>query len=60
MTKNADAYNEYLHVLRVLMLSFLKGSAPMIAIEMDGAHSRPCPAQLRRDGKALQGPRCRR
>ena len=34
MTKTADAHNEYLHVLRVLMLSFLKGSAPMIAIEM--------------------------
>ena len=24
----------FLHVLRVLLLSFLKGSAPMIAIEM--------------------------
>lgn len=34
MTKTADSHNEYLHVLRVLMLSFLKGSAPMIAIEM--------------------------
>jgi chemotaxis protein MotA len=34
MTKTADAHNEYLHVLRVLMLSFLKGSAPMIAIEI--------------------------
>jgi chemotaxis protein MotA len=34
MTKNADAHNEYLHVMRVLMLSFLKGNAPIIAIEM--------------------------
>ncbi len=34
MRKTADEHNEYLHVLRVLMLSFLKGSAPMIAIEM--------------------------
>ena len=34
MRKTADEENEYLHVLRVLMLSFLKGSAPMIAIEM--------------------------
>ena len=34
MSKTADAHNEYLHVLRVLMLSFLKGSAPMIAIEI--------------------------
>jgi chemotaxis protein MotA len=45
MGKTADEYNEYLHVLRVLMLSFLKGSAPMIAIEMGRraipAHVRP-------------------
>jgi len=45
MAKTADAHNEYLHVLRVLILSFLKGSAPMIAIEMGRraipAHVRP-------------------
>jgi chemotaxis protein MotA len=45
MAKNADAQNEYLHVLRVLILSFLKGSAPMIAIEIGRraipAHVRP-------------------
>ena len=45
MAKTADAQDEYLHVLRVLMLSFLKGSAPMIAIEMGRraipAHVRP-------------------
>ncbi len=45
MTKTADEHNEYLHVLRVLMLSFLKGAAPMIAIEMGRraipAHTRP-------------------
>jgi len=34
MAKAADDQNEYLHVLRVLLLAFLKGSAPMIAIEM--------------------------
>ena len=34
MRKTADEHNEYLHVLRVLLLSFLKGAAPMIAIEM--------------------------
>jgi chemotaxis protein MotA len=34
MRKVADEHNEYLHVLRVLMLAFLKGAAPMIAIEM--------------------------
>jgi chemotaxis protein MotA len=45
MAKTADAHNEYLHVLRVLILSFLKGSAPMIAIEIGRraipAHVRP-------------------
>ena len=34
MRKIADEHNDYLHVLRVLLLAFLKGSAPMIAIEM--------------------------
>jgi chemotaxis protein MotA len=41
----AAEHNEYLHVLRVLLLAFLKGSAPMIAIEMGRraipAHARP-------------------
>ncbi|HMD77807.1 MAG TPA: flagellar motor stator protein MotA, partial [Terracidiphilus sp.] len=45
MGKTAEAQDEYLHVLRVLILSFLKGSAPMIAIEMGRraipAHVRP-------------------
>jgi chemotaxis protein MotA len=45
MSKNADEHNSYLHVLRVLLLAFLKGSAPMIAIEMGRraipAHVRP-------------------
>lgn len=45
MRKAVDDQNEYLHVLRVLLLSFLKGSAPMIAIEMGRraipAHVRP-------------------
>jgi chemotaxis protein MotA len=45
MSKTADDHNDYLHVLRVLMLSFLKGAAPMIAIEMGRraipAHVRP-------------------
>jgi chemotaxis protein MotA len=34
MRKTADEHNDYLHVLRVLMLAFLKGAAPMIAIEL--------------------------
>jgi len=45
MAKSADEHNEYLHVLRVLLLSFLKGSAPIIAIEIGRraipAHVRP-------------------
>jgi len=45
MRKAADEHNQYLHVLRVLMLAFLKGAAPMIAIEMGRraipGHSRP-------------------
>jgi chemotaxis protein MotA len=45
MSKTADEHNCYLHVLRVLLLSFLKGSAPMIAVEMARravpAHVRP-------------------
>ena len=44
MRKTADEHNEYLHVLRVLLLSFLKGSAPMIAIEMG---RRAIPAYVR-------------
>jgi len=44
MTKGAEAHNEYLHVLRVLLLAFLKGNAPMIALEMA---SRAIPAHLR-------------
>jgi chemotaxis protein MotA len=44
MAKSADEHNEYLHVLRVLLLSFLKGSAPMIAIEVG---RRAIPAHLR-------------
>jgi chemotaxis protein MotA len=45
MTKSAEEHNSYLHVMRVLMLSFLKGAAPMLAIEVGRraipAHVRP-------------------
>jgi chemotaxis protein MotA len=34
MRKLADEHNEYVHVLRVLLVAFLKGSAPIIAVEM--------------------------
>ncbi|MGA2536899.1 MAG: flagellar motor stator protein MotA [Terracidiphilus sp.] len=51
MTKTADEHNEYLHVLRVLMLAFLKGSAPMIAIEMG---RRAIPAHVRPDFNEME------
>jgi chemotaxis protein MotA len=45
MAKGADEHNEYLQVLRVLILSFLKGNPPLIAVEMARraipAHVRP-------------------
>jgi chemotaxis protein MotA len=44
MAKLADEHNDYLHVLRVLLLAFLKGSAPMIAIELG---RRAIPARVR-------------
>jgi len=44
MAKTTDEHNGYLHVLRVLLLSFLKGSPPMIAIEMG---RRAIPARVR-------------
>lgn len=44
MTKNAEEHNDYLHVFRVLLLAFLKGSAPIIAVEMG---RRAIPARVR-------------
>lgn len=44
MAKLADEHNDYLHVMRVLLLAFLKGSAPMIAIELG---RRAIPARVR-------------
>jgi chemotaxis protein MotA len=45
MSKEADAQNSYLHVLRVVMLAFLKGLAPMLAVEIGRRaipeHARP-------------------
>jgi chemotaxis protein MotA len=45
MTKEADAQNSYLHVIRVIILAFLKGLAPMLAVEMGRRaipeHARP-------------------
>jgi chemotaxis protein MotA len=44
MNKIADAENEYLGVLRVLLVAFIKGSAPILAVEMG---RRAIPAHLR-------------
>jgi chemotaxis protein MotA len=59
MTKTADENNEYLHVLRVLLLSFLKGSAPMIAIELGRraipAHVRPSFDEMEKNCKGGAG-----
>ena len=60
MAKSADAHNEYLHVLRVLLLGFLKGSAPMIAIEMGRraipAHIRPSFDEMEKNCKGAAAP----
>jgi chemotaxis protein MotA len=59
MGKSADEHNGYLHVLRVLLLSFLKGSAPMIAIEMGRraipAHVRPTFDEMEKHCKGQGG-----
>jgi chemotaxis protein MotA len=56
MAKTADAQDQYLHVLRVLILSFLKGSAPMIAIEMGRraipSHVRPSFDEMEKNCKS--------
>src|SRR5208282_1725007 len=59
MAKATDEHNAYLHVLRVLILSFLKGSAPMIAIEMARraipAHVRPTFDEMEKSCKSGGG-----
>ena len=58
MRKTADEHNEYLHVLRVLLLSFLKGAAPMIAIEMARraipAYARPSFDEMEKTCKGIK------
>ncbi len=60
MRKTADDANEYLHVLRVLLLSFLKGAAPMIAIELARraipAHARPSFDEMEKTCKSKSEP----
>src|SRR6516225_7767843 len=59
MAKAAEEHNGYLHVLRVLLLSFLKGSAPMIAIEMGRraipSHVRPTFDEMEKRCKSQAG-----
>ena len=60
MRKIAEEENEYLHVLRGLLLSFLKGGAPMIAIEMARraipAYVRPTFDEMEKDCKNHAAP----
>ncbi|HWT66707.1 MAG TPA: flagellar motor stator protein MotA [Terracidiphilus sp.] len=51
MGKTADEHNAYLYVLRVILLSFLKGAAPMIAIEVG---RRAIPARVRPDFNEME------
>jgi chemotaxis protein MotA len=44
MSKISDEHHAYLHVLRVLLMAFMKGSAPIIAVEMA---RRAIPARVR-------------
>ncbi len=51
MTKQADAHNAYLHVLRVIIVAFLKGLAPILAVEMG---RRAIPDHLRPSFDAME------
>ncbi|MGD0799122.1 MAG: flagellar motor stator protein MotA [Acidobacteriaceae bacterium] len=60
MTKGAGEHNAYLHVLRVIILAFLKGLAPMLAIEMGRRaipeHVRPGFDEMEKACKAAAAP----
>ena len=51
MTKNADDEHAFLYVLRVLMVSFLKGTAPIMAVEVA---RRAVPGHVRPSFKELE------
>ncbi len=55
MAKSADEHDQFLHVLRVILLSFLKGSAPITAIEIGRraipAHVRPSFEEMEKNCK---------
>jgi chemotaxis protein MotA len=44
MSKTVDEEQSYYHVLRVMMLAFIKGTSPILAVEMG---RRAIPAQSR-------------
>jgi len=52
MVKKADEEHAYLYVLRVLMVSFLKGTAPIMAVEVA---RRAVPGHVRPSFKELEG-----
>jgi len=56
MTKGADEHNSYLHVLRVIISGFLKGSPPILAVEMGRraipAHVRPSFDEMEKNCKS--------
>jgi Flagellar motor component len=56
MTKAADEEHAFLYVLRVLMVSFLKGTAPIMAVEVA---RRAVPGHVRPSFKELEHA-CRR
>jgi chemotaxis protein MotA len=51
MTKAADEEHAFLYVMRVLMVSFLKGTAPIMAVEMA---RRAVPGHVRPSFKELE------
>ena len=51
MTKIAEDEGAYLHVLRVVMISFLKGTAPIMAVEVA---RRAIPGHVRPSFKELE------
>jgi chemotaxis protein MotA len=51
MTKAAEEEHAFLYVMRVLMVSFLKGTAPIMAVEMA---RRAIPSHMRPSFKELE------
>jgi len=59
MSKNVDEEHSYYHVLRVVMLAFIKGTAPIMAVEMGRraipGHSRPYFAEVEKACRERSG-----